>query len=408
MSVNEKRRGLKTRDIIPGDSTVNIPLKMTYIHPDITEVQSSKHPGQPCGDVICWRRGSAGTLLILADGLGSGVTANLDATLFVSWLRKHLTDGMSLRQGMERVVQTCRKARTEDVPFAAISTARIRPDGSTVILSHEAPPPIVVSDRCATVPRHHTLTMASETVRESHCRLQADDALMLFSDGITQAGLGTEHPRGWTIDGARKRIHHLAQSGKDFEDIARIIHDEAREMSREGHDDTTVVLAHCRQGSVVNILTGPPSDPDADAEIVRRFFRVGGRHIICGGTTAEIAARETGEIIDMEQEAVGRIAPPRSIIDGVDLVTEGSISLNQLYNIWDEEPDRLEEDSAVTDLYRYLHEADRVNFVVGQAENPATGDIAFSQQGILKREKIVPLLTEKLKKAGKLVDITWV
>ncbi len=381
---------------------------MTYIHPDIEQLQSPKHPGQPCGDVFSWRRSPAGTLLILADGLGSGVTANLDATLFISWLRKHLEDGISLRQAMERVVRTSRKARTEDVPFAAISTARIRPDGSAVILGYEAPPPLVVSDRCATLPRHHTLTMANETVRESHCHLHAGDALFLFSDGITQAGLGAEHPRGWTINGARKRIHHLAQSGKTFEDIAHMIHDEAREMSDEGHDDTSVILARCREGGVVNIFTGPPSEPHADEEIVRRFFQADGHHIICGGTTAEIAARETGEVIDMVQNPNSRITPPRSLIDGVDLVTEGSISLNQLYNIWEEEPERLEEESAVTDLYHYLHDADRVHFLVGQADNPANGDIKFSQQGILTRQKIIPLLAEKLNEAGKLVEIEWV
>jgi hypothetical protein len=291
------------------------------------------------------------------------------------------------------------------VPFAAISVARIRPDGAAVILSHEAPPPVVISDRCATVPRHHTLTMSSETVRESHCHLAPGDALMLFSDGVTQAGLGADMPRGWTIDGVRRRIHHEAQAGRDFGEIARHIHDRAREMSEAGHDDVTVVLASCREGTVVNVLTGPPTDSDDDPEVVRRFFRGPGRRIVCGGTTAEVVARETGRMVEMEQKPASRIAPPRSEIDGVDLVTEGSISLNQVYNVLDEDPDRLEKDSPVSDLYRHLHEADRINFTVGGAENPATGDIAFRQRGILTRQKIVPLLAEKLREAGKLVNI---
>lgn len=381
---------------------------MNHLHTDIDTVQSPKHPGHPCGDVVAWERKAEGTVIILADGLGSGIQANLDATLFVSWLQQHLADGDSLREAMSRVVRTLREARHDDVPFAAISLAHIRHDGGAVILGHETPPPILISDRCATVPGHHTLKMNTETVRECHCRLHPGDALMLVSDGITQAGLEAKKPRGWTIEGVRKRVHHLAQAGRDLSGLARNIHDHARSISSTGHDDTTVALARCREGTVVNVLTGPPADPDKDAEIVRRFFQSAGRRIVCGGTTAEVVARETGRVIDMEQEPASRIAPPRSAIDGVDLVTEGSISLNQVYNVLDEDAAELEDDSAVSDLHRHLHEADRVNFTVGRAENPASDDIVFRQKGILAREKIVPLLADKLRDTGKLVSVRWV
>jgi len=275
-------------------------------------------------------------------------------------------------------------------------------------MSYEAPPPIVISHRCATLPRPHTVKLATGSVSEFHAHLRPEDGLMIMSDGITQAGLGADMPRGWTAEGVRKEVHHRAQAGKDLASIARHVHDRARKMSASAQDDTTVAVVRCREGTVVNILTGPPADPQKDEEVVRRFFQAPGRRIVCGGTTAEVVTRETGAEMEVEQEVTSDIAPPRAVIDGIDLVTEGSLSLNQAYNILDEAPGKLERDSGVSDLYGYLHRADRINITVGQARNPANGDIAFRQRGILTRDKIVPLLAQKLREAGKLVEVRWV
>jgi hypothetical protein len=105
----------------------------------------------------------------------------------------------------------------------------------------------------------------------------------------------------------------------------------------------------------------------------------------------------------VEQNPTSMIAPPRYEIPGVDLVTEGAVTLNQVYNIFDEEVQKLTEDSGVTELCALLHVADRVNLFVGSARNGASGDISFRQRGILTRERIVPLLADKLQSAGKLV-----
>ncbi len=99
------------------------------------------------------------------------------------------------------------------------------------------------------------------------------------------------------------------------------------------------------------------------------------------------------------------ITPPDYEIEGVDLVSEGAVTLNQVYNIWDEDTQKLDPDSPVTILYSLLTAANRVNFYLGRAKNPASEDIAFTQMGILRREKIMPLIIEKLKLEGKLVVV---
>ncbi|MDX9976249.1 MAG: hypothetical protein RBU21_24955, partial [FCB group bacterium] len=87
--------------------------------------------------------------------------------------------------------------------------------------------------------------------------------------------------------------------------------------------------------------------------------------------------------------------------------TEGAVTLNQVFNILEEDDSRYEPKSGVSNLARLLKDADRVEFLVGRAPNLAGEDIAFRQQGILPRTTIVPLLAEKLQSAGKLVIVRY-
>lgn len=127
--------------------------------------------------------------------------------------------------------------------------------------------------------------------------------------------------------------------------------------------------------------------------------------IVCGATTAKIVARHLGQELSVYENYQSTIAPPSYEIDGIDLVTEGVITLNQVYNVWDEDSSKLEKFSPVTDLFSLLYVADRVNIFHGQSDNPADGDISFIQTRVLSRKIIIPLLAEKLRDEGKLVVI---
>ena len=182
-------------------------------------------------------------------------------------------------------------------------------------------------------------------------------------------------------------------------EIPELVRDEAVRLSPRGGDDCTVLLALCRPGQVVNILTGPPQAAAQDWQVASRFLKSKGLKIVCGGTTAEIVARTLGQAVRVDEDGESLVAPPRYEIKGVDLVTEGVVTLNQVYNLLDEPLDRLTEDSGVTELCAFLQTADRVNIIFGGAQNRSSGDISFRQQGILTRERILPLIADKLRTA---------
>jgi hypothetical protein len=369
----------------------------------MTSAQSAKHAGDPCGDVFRCHRSPLATTIVCADGIGSGVKANVAAVMCVSRLFELLACEFSLREAFATVARTMTAAMGSDLPFVAFNVARVHADGRTTVLSYESPPPIFVGRRRAQVLHQRTLNLERAVVGEAQCHLEAGEGLLICSDGITQAGLGAGLALGWEADGVCEYVNDLLADGIAFSTLAAEVHDRARRLWKaHAGDDCTAIMACCRPGRIVNILSGPPTDRASDRAVIARFLRADGAKVVCGATTAKIVGHCVGAPVQVEQ-ATSLIAPPAYRLHGIDLVTEGAVTLNQAYNILDEDPAAYAEQSGVTKLCRLLLEADRINIFLGQARNPAAGDIAFRQQGILQRGKVVPLLAEKLRRQGKLV-----
>ena len=381
---------------------------MGYIHIDIEVSQSSKHAGQPCGDVVKFIRTESATTVILADGLGHGMKANIAANMVAARLEELLKNDFTLRESFLKVVNSMENARLNDVPYAVFTVARILEDGLVTILTYEIPTAVLIQNRFATEVAQRTGTYEKGIVGESDFKLSPGDALVIMSDGITQAGLGKGSPNGWETAGVISFLNEELKSGVRFRAIPAIIRKEAiNRWKGVQEDDCTVVTIYSRPGKVVNIFTGPPEKKETDYETVQEFSNSYGLKIICGATTAKIVARETGKELQMEENYHNNITPVNYYLEGMDLVTEGAVTLNQVFNIWDEDTSGLDKDSPVTDLYSLLSVVDRVNFFVGRAENPANRDISFAQMGIIGRIKIVNLLALKLEQEGKLVTIKY-
>lgn len=379
-----------------------------YVHIEVEAVQSPKRTEWPCGDVVACHRNEAATSLVCADGVGSGVRARIAADLCVSRVIENLRLGRSLRSTVASVVRTMERNREPGSVFAAFNVARILNDGLTTVLSYEAPPAALLSRRHALLLPSHSIELGGALVTESECYLEPGDGLLLMSDGVTQAGIGRGLPFGWQIEGVLRFADSCLSDGHSPKELATMVHDHVRKTWGPGGDDCTAVTAWCRRGQTLNILTGPPTQKALDGPTVRRFMQTEGSTVVCGGTTSEVVARVLGKSIRSGEYPESMIAPPRFEIPGVDLVTEGAVTLNQVYNVIDEDPAEFTEINGVTELCSMLHAADRINITVGQARNKASGDISFRQAGILTRDHIIPLIAEKLRKLGKLVVIEYI
>ncbi|MFP4369335.1 MAG: SpoIIE family protein phosphatase [Candidatus Kapaibacterium sp.] len=379
---------------------------MGYLHVEIESSQTPKYKGAPCGDMFEVHRMAGSTLIILSDGLGSGIKANIAATMCIARLKELIRSGVTLRKAFAAVVDTMNHAARNDLPYAVFTVARILTQGQAVILNYEMPPAVYISNRSSEVLPRRTYTVEGSVVGESTCELNPREALLLVSDGVTQAGLGITHDLGWGIDNVNKFINSELENHRSVQDIPYSVHAKAMQYNRNyPGDDTTAVLAYSRLGSSVNILSGTPKNKETDEKIVNFFLARQGIKIICGGSTANVVSRITGKSLVIDESSATNITPPSFSMNGIDLVTEGAMTLNQLYNVIDEPRGEMDEDNPVTKLYDLIMLADRVNFYVGTNVNPASMNIKTTQLGIISREKIIPLLAGKLEKHGKFVNI---
>jgi hypothetical protein len=356
--------------------------------------------------VVAFERTPQATTVVCADGIGTGIRAHIAATMATARLLELLRLDFSLRRAFGSLVKTMEAAKKADLPYVAFSVARILPEGETTVLCYEAPGPLLVGRRNAAVLPRRTMVVEGALTEETHCHLEPGEGVLLMSDGITQAGLGGQIKGGWQIEGVAQYVSDLLARGVLWEELCASVNRRAVALSADtAGDDTTVVLASCRWGKTVHILTGPPSDRRKDAEVANRFLSLEGPKIICGATTAEIVARVLKEEVMVDPTSQSLLAPPTYVLKSVDLVTEGAVTLNQLYNVLDESPAMFDERSGVTDLYQMLAEADRVHILLGTAHNPAADHISFRQRGLLPRARIVHRIAEQLREAGKLVVI---
>ncbi|MHB0999554.1 MAG: SpoIIE family protein phosphatase [Armatimonadota bacterium] len=380
-----------------------------YIHVEIETAQTSKKAGAPCGDVVAYERTETSTTLVCSDGIGSGIKANIAAEMCVSRLLQLLRQGNSLRKAFTSMAATMDKAKGTDMPYAVFTVVRILNDGVATVLSYEMPPPIFVTSRYANVLPQRTVTMDTSLIGEANCHVEPGEGILVVSDGITQAGLGAGLANGWGPEGVSQFISDRLRERINLSSIPKFVVQEARQVwGNVQGDDCTAALASCRWGKTVHILTGPPSNPIKDRPTVKQFLMLDGVKVVCGGTTSKIVADYLGTEVRVESNPRSTLAPAKYEVDGVDLVTEGAVTLNQMYNVFDEDPDNFDEESGVTELQELLRTADRVHFMIGRAENPANKDISFRQRGILTRQAIIPLICKKLQEAGKLVVIEFI
>ncbi|MDR1041132.1 MAG: serine/threonine-protein phosphatase [Deltaproteobacteria bacterium] len=357
-----------------------------------------------CGDYFQVARNTSGTVCVICDGVGSGVYANISAVTCASRLMELCRSGVSVRAASEMVASSMHRARTEDIPFSAFVAAAILPDGQFLCYNYEAPEAVLVHEGSSAVLKPRFYTAGFEVIGEARGVLGEGDALVMFSDGVSQAGMGCGYDFGIGSQAVSAFINQSLAAREPLDALPERIVDMCRSVSRGRHsDDTTLALMRCREAEELTLLTGPPSKPGMDRAYVEDFMAMSGKKIACGSTTADILSRELDRPVEMFVPGGSFGEPPSYSIEGIDLVTEGAVTLNQAYNILDVPEESLSGNSAVEKLCLMLRKADVVHLMIGNAMNVAHEDLLFRQIGVRIRRTTIGLIAETLRGMGKLV-----
>lgn len=366
--------------------------------------QQTKHKQRVCGDTTLFLRTPFYTVFVLCDGIGSGIYANIAAITCANRLIELARTEMSFRAACQMVAASMHVARKKVAPFSAFSAVQLMNDGQFSFFSYESPYPIMERAGVCQVLQPEFFSAGHEMVGEYYGRMQTEDRLLLLSDGASQAGMGKHYIMGIGSEGLANYWQFLEEDHLPETTLLESLNEKVLALS-DGIcvDDTTLLLIRNRPGKLLNILTGPPEQRSEDRSFVATFMSKEGKKLICGSTTADIVARELNRKVELIHNSLGFASPPEYRMEGLDMVSEGALLLNQAVNLLDEPVERWGDQTSVERFCRLLLEADIITFMVGNAVNEAHLSPLFKQVGVKPRRTAIGILKEKLESMNKLV-----
>ena len=297
---------------------------------DVAWKSLNKQEEELCGDKVEVLHTDNSVVMILADGMGSGVKANILATLTSKILKTMFREGASIELAVETIVKTLPICRERQVAYSTFSILQVYNDGNAYLVEFDNPSCIFIRDKKIQNYPYKERIMEGKTIREYRFKAQVNDCFVLMSDGVVWAGTEEIMNYDWTWDDMAEFTLKCAGETRSAARMAALLSDTCNELyGRHPKDDTTVGVMRIAERKMVNILTGPPKIKENDEIIIEDFMQAKGVKVVSGGTTSEIVARVLDRPITTNQDGTSTI-PPTSNIEGVDLVVEGVITLSRV------------------------------------------------------------------------------
>ncbi len=379
--------------------------------------KSINHFGEElCGDHVDVIQPDAETsVIVLADGLGSGVKASILSTLTSKILSTMLSEGIELEDCVETIAKTLPVCSVRKVAYSTFSIMLISKNREAQLIQYDNPKIIMIRNGLRCEYPVTEINVGGKKILSSKITLNENDAFFIMSDGCPHAGVGNSYNFGWSEDEIAVYIEPLCTVGYTAKTLASILLEKVSGLY-EGKpgDDATVCTVKIRKREPMNILFGPPSDRNDTKRMMSLFFSKDGKHIICGGTTSSIAAEYLGKKIIPSLDFADPEIPPIAEIEGVDLVTEGVITINKVltyakdYNDTNESFREwsMKRDGASLISRMLFEEATDINFYVGRAINPAHQNPNLPINFSIKMQ-LVTELSEALRIMGKRVKVSY-
>lgn len=383
---------------------------------DIGWKSINHHGEQLCGDhVEVVEAGENSTVIVLADGLGSGVKASILSTLTSKIISTMMAEGLPIEDCVSTIAATLPVCSVRGVAYSTFTIMHIINNEIAEIIQYDNPQAIVLrNNKNYEYPRTE-MNIDGKKIYKSTIRLEEGDIFIAMSDGCPHAGIGMAYNFGWKYDDIVAFMETMSLSGLTAKNLSTLLVDECDKLyGQKPGDDATACVVKIRKREPMNLLFGPPSNRDDCERMMSLFFSKEGKHIICGGTTSSIAAKYLGKPLQASLNFEQSDLPPIAKLEGVDLVTEGVITVNRVleyardylgenekYEHWN-----YRRDGASLICQLLFEEATDINFYVGRAINPAHQNpdlpITFSIKMNLVEE-----LSKCLKMMGKRIKVSY-
>ncbi len=391
---------------------------MNSLCTDIGYVCLNKRGEQLCGDrVEIVEQGDNATVVVLADGLGSGVKANILSTLTAKIISTMMANDMTIEDCVSTIAATLPVCDVRKVAYSTFTIIRIA--GSNLeaeLIQYDNPHIIFLRDGKHVDYPEICEMIDGKAIYKTKLKLREGDAFIAMSDGAIHAGVGQSLNFGWQreqIMEFMETVYDPAFTAKTLS--AMLVNECSRLYGGEPGDDTSACTVKIRRREPMNLMIGPPADPKDVNKMMALFFSKEGKHIVCGGTTSTLAAEFLHEPLDVSMPTyIDPEIPPTAKIKGVDLVTEGVITIsrvleyardylkdNERYTDWS-----YKKDGASSIARMLFEEATDINFYVGRAVNPAHQNPNLPI-GFNIKMRLIEELSECLKNMGKKIKVSY-
>lgn len=379
---------------------------------------SINHAGeQLCGDhvEIVEPESCDSTIVVLADGLGSGVKASILSTLTSKILSTMLAAGLKLETAVETLVETLPVCSVRQIAYSTFTIVRVNDNGKVEIIQYDNPRMVMLRDgKSIDIPFVES-RIGDKKVFKAELDVIEHDTFLAFSDGVEHAGIGVNYSFGWDRGDMLKFITGIWDSSYSAKTIStKLIAETNRLYAGEPGDDATVCTIKIRKREPVSLIIGPPSDRKDCEKMMSEFFSKEGKHIVCGGTTSTIAAEYLKKPLRPTLDFFDPEIPPTAEIEGVDIVTEGVITINRVleyamnylsdntsFEKWSHK-----EDGASRIARMLFEDATDISFFVGKAVNPAHQNTDLPISFTIKMQ-LVRELANCLERMGKKINVKY-
>lgn len=379
--------------------------------------KSINHFGeQLCGDhVDVVERDENSSVIVLADGLGSGVKASILSTLTSKIISTMMAEGIALEECVKTIAATLPICSVRGVAYSTFTIIHLIENTTAELIQYDNPHVILIRDNQNYDYPKTEMNIDGKKVYQSEIDLQENDVFVAMSDGCPHAGIGLAYNFGWKREDIIEFLEPLTFGDFTAKTLATILTDECFKLYGEKPgDDATACVVRIRKRALVNLLFGPPRFRDDCNRMMSLFFSKEGKHIVCGGTTSSIAAKYLGKTVKPSLHFESSDVPPIAEIEGVDLVTEGVITINKVleyakdylagnesYAHWS-----YHNDGASLICRLLFEEATDINFYVGRAINPAHQNPELPINFSIKMN-LVEELSACLKQMGKRIKVSY-
>lgn len=374
---------------------------------DIDCSQMKKYNQNAFGDYFVSKRypDEARLIAVLSDGLGSGIKANILSCMTATMLLRFIENQqIPIRQAAEIIMNSLPVCKVRRISYSTFSGIDVNDDGYAKIVEEGNPQFLWIRDNEIMEPSYETIqskTFKNRKLKIYRIQLKLGDRLIFCSDGVTQAGLGGGRLKlGLRRDGLIVLVKDKLNEHPDISssELSQYIVNQARniETDRQPKDDISACVLYFREPREALVFTGPPYHQQKDKEYAEMFAHFKGKKAIAGGTTANLISRELNRPITMDTTiSIGKL-PACSYMDGVDLVTEGILTLTKTLEYL--ENGTMDIDNAAGKLVKFLLDSDCINFMVGAKLNQAHYDPALPIEIEIRKniiKKIAGVLQDK-------------